>query len=102
MSEVKRLTMCDDYAELENRICRQIQDLHSSFGIKERRSFTKLHIPVHSFYLKGLKLSFFFHLRAMNLTLLHVRGFTELQPIKYHGALNDICHDCRSVPIPGV
>ncbi len=49
--------------KLENRICRQIQDLHASFwhqGEKElQRPFAKLHILVHSFYLKGLKLSFF-------------------------------------------
>ncbi len=49
--------------KLENRICRQIQDLHASFGIKGRRKhrgpFAKLHIPVHSFYPQGSKLSLF-------------------------------------------
>ncbi len=30
-------------AELENRICRQIQDLHASFGIKERRNHEVAH-----------------------------------------------------------
>ena len=48
---------------LGNRICRQIQDLHASFGIKERMKhrgqLAKLHIPVQSFYPQGSKLNLF-------------------------------------------
>ncbi len=50
--------------KLENRICRQIQDLHASFGIKERRSFAKLYIPVTLFLHPGVKNKLIFTLWA--------------------------------------
>ncbi len=55
-SKARWLSQSSTKTKIENR---QIENLHASFGIKERRSFVKLHIPVHSFYPKGLTLSFF-------------------------------------------
>ncbi len=55
------------FNQLENRICRQIQDLHASFGIKERRKH-RAHSWA-SFYPRdflphGLEIELIFALRA--------------------------------------
>ncbi len=47
---------CTAFSILENRICRQIQDLHASFGIKERRKHCSRSC-IYPLYTRRLKLS---------------------------------------------